>query len=102
VRVPNASGALKPNGIATLRIKDFEADSAVVVPALSIGKDAKGDFLFVVNETEGELKATKKYVSTGRSSQGQTMVTMGLSAGDKVIVEGYNEVANGDLVRIQE
>ena len=101
VRVPNSTGVLKPNGIATLKIKDFEADSAYVVPAISIGKDAKGDFLYVVSEAEGELKATKKYVSTGRSSKGQTMVTEGLSSGDKVVVEGYNEVANGDLVRIQ-
>lgn len=101
VRVPNTSGMLKPNGVATLTIIDFEADSALVVPAISIGKDAKGDFLFVVNEEEGEVKATKKYVKTGRTSEGQTMVKEGLTVGDRVVVEGYNEIANGDLIRIQ-
>ena len=34
VQVPNKSGFLKPNGIATIRLKDFEADSAIVVPAI--------------------------------------------------------------------
>ena len=101
VRIPNTSGMLKPNGIATMTIKDFQADEALVVPAISIGKDAKGDFLFVVSEEDGEAKASKKYVTTGRTSEGQTMVTEGLTAGDKVVVEGYNEIANGDIVRIQ-
>ena len=101
VRIPNNDGSLKPNGIATIKIKDFTADSALVVPAISISKDAKGDFLFVINKEEGKSKAVKTYVQTGRTSSGQTMVIDGLKAGDQVVVEGYNEVANGDLVRIQ-
>ena len=101
VRIPNTNGSLKPNGIATIKIKDFTADSALVVPAISISKDAKGDFLFVINKEEGKSKAVKTYVQTDRTSNGQTMVTEGLKAGDQVVVEGYNEVANGDLVRIQ-
>ena len=101
VRIPNANGSLKPNGIATIKIKDFTADSALVVPAISISKDAKGDFLFVVNQEEGKSKAVKTYVQTDRTSNGQTMVIDGLKAGDQVVIEGYNEVANGDLVRIQ-
>jgi RND family efflux transporter MFP subunit len=101
VRVPNTNGALKPNGIATLKIKDFEMKEALVVPAISIGKDAKGAFLFVISEVEGKSKAVKKYVTTGRTSGGQTRVVEGLLSGDRVVIEGYNEVANGDLVRIQ-
>ena len=101
VRIPNSDGSLKPNGIATLKIKDFEVKDALVVPAIAIGKDAKGDFLFVINEEDGKTKAVKKYVTTGRSSAGQTRVVDGLVAGDRVVVEGYNEVANGDLVQIQ-
>lgn len=101
VRIPNSSGALKPNGIATLRIKDFEADSSFVVPAISIGADGKGKFLFVIQEEDNKQTAVKKYVTTGRSSNGRTRVLEGVEAGDKVVVEGYNEIANGDLVRIQ-
>jgi len=101
VRVPNKDGSLKPNGIATLKIKDFEVADALVVPAIAIGKDAKGAFLFVINEEDGAKKAVKKYVTTGRTSGGQTRVTEGLNNGDRVVIEGYNEVANGDLVRIQ-
>ncbi len=101
VRIPNEQRSLKPNGIATIKIRDFVADSALVVPAISIGRDGKGAFLFVVTEEEGEQVAVKKYVSTDRSSNGLTMVVDGLNKGDKVVVEGYNEVASGDMVRIQ-
>ncbi|MBL4587313.1 MAG: efflux RND transporter periplasmic adaptor subunit [Flavobacteriales bacterium] len=102
VRISNSNGILKPNGIATIKIKDFEAENAMVVPAISIGKDAKGAFLFVITQEEGKQKAVKKYVTTDRTSEGQTLVTEGLNAGDKVVVEGYNEVANGDVVKIVE
>ena len=101
VRVPNANGILKPNGIATLKIKDFEVSDALVVPAISIGNDAKGAFLFVIKEEDGKPKAVKKYVKTGRTSAGQTRVLEGLTNGDRVVVEGYNEVASGDVVKIQ-
>lgn len=101
VMVPNTEGILKPNGVATLRIKDFAADKALVVPAITIGKDAKGDFVFVVKEEDGKKKAVKTYVTTGRTSEGKTMITEGLSEGDLVVVQGFNEVANGDLVTVQ-
>jgi len=98
VRVNNSDRLLKPNGVATLRIKDFEVKEALVVPAITVGKDANGTFVFVVNS---ESKAVKTYVTTDRSSDGQTLITSGLKAGDRVVVEGYNEVANGNLVQVQ-
>lgn len=101
-RVSNASGMLKPNGVAVLKIIDFKNDTALVVPALSISKDAKGDFLFVVRAGENGDISSKTYVKTGRTSGGNTRILEGLKSGDRVIVEGYNEVANGDHVRIQD
>lgn len=101
VEVPNTDGFLKPNGVATIRIKDFEADSAMVVPAIAIGKDAKGDFIYTISNQNDELTAQKTYIVSGRSSGGNTIVKNGLEIGDKVVVQGFNEIANGDLVRIQ-
>jgi multidrug efflux pump subunit AcrA (membrane-fusion protein) len=99
--VNNSNGLLKPNGIATIRIKDFEADSALVVPAKCVSKDGKGDYVFTIQSVDGKEKATKTYVKIDRSSLGMTMVTEGLKPSDRVIVEGYNEVANGDEVKTE-
>lgn len=99
--INNDNGLLKPNGIATLRIKDFEADSALVVPAKCVSKDGKGDYVFTIEAVDGKEKATKTYVTIDRSSLGMTMVTKGLKPSDRVIIEGYNEVANGDEVKTE-
>lgn len=98
--VPNPDRILKPNGIATIMIEDFAVDSALVVPAIVMGKDQKGSFLYVTKNESDTLRAAKTYVTTGMTSGGQTMVTSGLAAGDNVVVAGYNEIANGDIVRL--
>jgi len=102
VRLNNSEGTLKPNAVAVLRIKDFKAEGALVVPSICVGKDAKGSFVFVVREQDGKQKAVKTYVTTDRSSGGNTLITEGLAAGDSVIVQGYNEVANGDVIRVNK
>ena len=99
--VPNPQKTLKPNGIATILIEDFAADSAMVVPAIVVGSDQKGDFLYVTKAEGSTSKAYKTYVTTGMTSNGKTMVTSGLTSGDKVVVAGYNEIASGDIVRVQ-
>lgn len=100
VRVNNADRSLKPNAVGILRIRDFKAENALVVPSICVGKDAKGSYIFVVRTEDGQPKAVKTYVTTDRSSEGNTLITDGLVAGDSVIVRGYNEVANGDVVRL--
>lgn len=100
ITVPNPDKSLKPNGLATIMIEDFAADSAMVVPAIIVGRDQKGDFLYVTNAEDGLTKAFKTYVTTDMTSRGQTIVTSGLNAGDNVVVAGYNEIANGDIVRL--
>jgi len=102
VRISNADRSLKPNAVGILRIKDFMVEKALVVPSICVGKDAKGSFVFVVREQDGQPKAMKTYVTTDRSSEGNTLITDGLQAGDSVIVEGYNEVANGDVIRVHK
>ncbi|MFT4526453.1 MAG: membrane fusion protein (multidrug efflux system) [Granulosicoccus sp.] len=101
ITVPNPEKTLKPNGMATILIEDFAADSAMVVPAIVVGRDQKGDFLYVTKSEGGTSKAYKTYVTTGMTSNGKTMVTTGLASGDNVVVAGYNEIASGDIVRVQ-
>ncbi len=97
--VSNGNGLLKPNGIATIRIKDFEAANVFIVPAKCVSKDPKGDYVFTVQKADGKEMAVKTYVKLDKSSQGSILISEGLTAGMQVIVEGYNEVATGDEVK---
>lgn len=100
VNLQNKDNMLKPNYVATMKIKDYTAASALVVPAIIVSRDARGEFIYTAQEAEGKLTAKKTYITTGKSNQGKTMVTSGLKEGDKVITAGYNEVANGNEIRI--
>ena len=98
----NTDGLLKPNQIASLRLRDFNADEALVVPSILVKQDNRGEFLFVVEKNEnGDDIAVKQYVESGLSYDDQTMITKGLSQGQKVIIAGFNQVGNGSLVEVR-
>lgn len=99
VSLSNKDQILKPNAIGMLRIKDFEADSAFVVPSMILGKDSKGEYLYTIKENDGKKVSRKTYVTTGKTSGGQTMIIDGLTSNDKVVTAGYNEVSDGAIIR---
>ncbi|HPE57230.1 MAG TPA: efflux RND transporter periplasmic adaptor subunit [Bacteroidales bacterium] len=99
LKVTNRDNMIKPNVIARIRINDYTLDEALLVPSIIIKKDMQGAYLYVVNNEDES--ARKVYVESGRSYKDQTVITSGLNAGDRVIVEGYNQVSNGSKIRVQ-
>ena len=99
----NREEKLKPNMMALLKMKDFSADAALLVPSVIVKNDLKGSYLYVVqtNEKEGKRVAKKTYVETGMSEGGKTMITRGLEPGQQVVVKGYNLVKNGMRIKIE-
>ncbi len=96
----NPKGAIKPNQIAMLFINDYYNPEALSVPSIILKRDTKGTFLFKVEKTDSKYVATKVYVETGVAYNDRTVITKGLSAGDRVIVSGYNMVSNGVPVQL--
>jgi multidrug efflux pump subunit AcrA (membrane-fusion protein) len=85
---------IKPNVLAKMKFNDYTEKNAMVVPSIILKQDMKGTYLFTVKDN----KAQKIYVETGKSYHGNTMITKGLNIGDKVIIDGYNQVSDGKLV----
>ena len=100
VRVTNKNNLLKPNMISNIIINDYSKDSAFIVPSIIIKKDFDKQFLFVITQKDSQKIAQKRYIETSRSYKDKTLVTKGLKLNDQVIVEGYNTVTNGTLVKI--
>jgi len=100
VRFSNANKEIKPNMIAKLTMKDFECDTALIVPSIVIKKDFEKDFLFVATKENGQWIATKRYIISGISYKDKTMIIKGVSEGENVIVEGYNMITNGSVVKL--
>ena len=97
ININNQSDVIKPNAVASLKIKDFSADSALVLPSEAIKKDMRGSFVFIAKDN----KAVKKYIETGLSEGFETHITSGLEVGQKVITVGFDEVANGSKIEIK-
>lgn len=97
LKIKNKNNQIKPNVLARIKINDFTAENALLVPSLIIKQDLKGSYVYIADD---DNLARKVYVETGLSYLGSTVITNGLSAGDKVIVKGYNQVSDGSKVQI--
>lgn len=91
---------LRPNLMASMRFMDFSSDTAILVPSICIKQDINGQYLYTVIDEEGRQLASKVYIQTGLTYRNTTMVTKGLAAGDKVVVQGYNLVTDATEVRL--
>lgn len=102
VGLQNTDKNIKPNVLANMRLRDYTADSAMVVPSKSISKDLKGDFVYTVQQESGEQVARKKYIVRGQVSGSETEIVEGLKPGDEVITTGYEQVNEGTPVEVRQ
>lgn len=97
VSIPNPENLLRPNQVAKLKVIDYTAKNAIVVPTNVIQEDGEGNkFVFVAINSNGKTATAKKVlVSTGKSSDNVTEILTGLSANDIIITEGVNSISEG-------
>ena len=88
---------LHPNMSCKMQISNYENNNAIVVPVSLIQKTAEGELLYIA---EGN-KAKAVMVKTGKISNGNVEILEGLNGGEKVIVEGYEELDNGEGIAIK-
>ncbi len=98
-RFENTNGALVPGMFVSVRLANADDSSVLLVPERAIGTDQSKKFLFVVDK---ESKAAFREVTLGESVEGQRVVRSGLSAGERVIVDGIQHIAPGAAVQAQE
>ncbi len=96
----NRDGAIKPNMLGVLKLRTFADENAMIVPSILVKKDFSGEFIFVAEDIEGQLRAKKRYIKTGIKDNNNTLVTEGLNVGDKVITKGYAQVVDGSAISI--
>lgn len=90
---------LKPNQLATLRIKDYQTKSAIVVPVNIVQTDDKGKYVYIMEKSGDKYEAKKKPVTTGESYAGAIEIKDGLKPGDQIITEGYQSLYDGQSVK---
>lgn len=98
LKIKNIDEKIKPNLLAVIDLKDYETDSAILVPTVVLNKDINGQFLYVAEQKGESYFAKKVYVTVGRSNNESTIIEEGLELGQLVISQGFNIVKDGSIV----
>ncbi len=94
---PNPRGELLPGMFVRARLDEGVNAEALLVPQQGVGRDQKGQpSALVVND---EQKVERRALVTERAVGDAWLVTAGLKAGDRVIVEGLQKVQPGATVK---
>lgn len=97
---PNPKGELLPGMYVRARMAQGVQDNAILVPHAAVSHDPKGNATVMMVDAESKVEA--RVVKAAQSFGDQWVVTEGLSAGDRVIVEGLQRVKPGAPVQVQD
>ncbi len=91
--------SLKPNQLATMKIKDYSALNTLAIPLNTLQNDDKGKFVMVAVAEKGKLFARKRQVNIGKLNGDLLEIKTGLNAGDQLIVEGFASLYEGQQLK---
>ncbi len=91
----NADGALIPGQFARLRMGQVKTGSALLISERAVGTDQNKKFVMVVGADD---KANYREVTLGANVDGLRIVTSGLKANERVVVNGLQRVRPGARV----
>ena len=97
-----ATGEYKPNMLAKVKVRDYEADQALSVPAALVQQDMSGNnYVFVwklVKDGIGSVE--KRAVEVGKNNGEQVEIKSGLVLGETLVDKGARTVRDGQSVKV--
>jgi membrane fusion protein, multidrug efflux system len=87
----NTNGNLIPGVFASVRLGTASEEPTLLVPSRAVGVSQDKRFVYVVNN---DNRVEYREVSLGRAIDARRVVTAGVSAGERVIVNGIQRVGN--------
>jgi len=98
--LPNPDQTLLPGLYVRERLQEGVNDQGLLVPQQGVSHNTHGDATVLV--VDHDNKAAQKIIQVSRAVGDKWVVTGGLAAGDKVIVDGLQKVRPGALVEATE
>ncbi|MEF9966066.1 MAG: efflux RND transporter periplasmic adaptor subunit [Comamonas sp.] len=95
----NADGALMAGQFARVRMGQPHSQQALLINERAVGTDQSKKFVLVVGE---DNKAEYREVQLGAPFEGLRLVTSGLKAGERIVVNGLQRVRPGAVVAPQD
>lgn len=101
VGLPSNGVTFHNNQAVRLKINSRNVPGALVVSTNLIQTSISGEqYVLVAEESNGFWIARRKTVVPGISYKGQTEIAEGLLPGDKIIVSGYSELVDGQMISL--
>lgn len=88
----------KPNQLAYVRIMDYAASNTLTIPVNTLQTDEQGKYVLVAVNENGKMYARKKHVEIGEMYNNQLEIKSGLSEGDVLITDGFQNLYDGQLI----
>jgi membrane fusion protein, multidrug efflux system len=90
---------VKPNQSAKVKIMDYNAPNAIVIPINMVQADEAGKYVYVLEKgSNGKAYAKKKNVVIGEVYGSNVEIKAGLSAGEQLITEGFQNLYENQLI----
>lgn len=95
---PNPEGVLLPGMFVRAVVKEGVNRDAILVPQQAVSRDPKGNPIALVVDVEGKVE--QRTLTIDRAIESEWLVSSGLAAGDRLIVEGSLKVRPGVSVKV--
>jgi membrane fusion protein (multidrug efflux system) len=88
-RFDNPKGRLVPGEYVNVFVRSTEPDMKFAIPQRAVQADRKGDFVYVVDDTN---TVKKRWIHTGPVLENRFVVKSGLDKGERIIIQGLQKV----------
>lgn len=106
IAVPAKVSGIQPNMLAVLEISDYSNPEALVIPINIRQKSGEKPFIFVAAPDENTRSdiwtVYRRSITTDWPTADEAEVTDGLEAGEYVVISGYQDLGDGQRVRVHE
>ena len=93
----NPNGVLFPQQFVNVRLLVDTLKSVALAPNAAVQVGPSGNFVYVVN---ADSTVSRRDVVTGAGDSRRTMIASGLSAGDRVVIDGLDRLRDGAKVTV--
>ena len=90
--LPNPDGMLLPGMYVRVHVEEAQVDNAVLVPQQAVTRNEKGNTVMIVAD-DGSVAPRPVQISQSKGTN--WVITDGLKAGDKVMVDGFTKLGMG-------
>jgi len=97
--LPNPDGALRPGQFVRVILKGATRPNAIKVPQRAVLEGPQGKFVYVVND---KSQAEARPIEAGDWAGDAWIITAGLKAGERVILDGVMKLGPGAPVKVAD